>query len=218
MVMVQKGMKVRVRGDGFLPLDPGAEFIPGGTEGVVDQVNKAARVLLVEFPDRGVVTADFGEAESTFSFSKAPAASAGAARVSETPARAGKEGAVSEKNQTIEMLKDRGFHGGKVAAADEAGEFLLVVARRFLGDAYPGILETDRGQEFAKLFAATGLFYLSTSHPGVIPGAEHVAAACGLQVEAASRDLIQPVIAGLRPALEGLAKIGAATKESRPKA
>lgn len=215
--MFTRGDVIRVRGDGFLPNDPGAEFIPGGTEGVIDQMNKGAGILLVDFGDDGVVSVDLDG--STKLFDKVRGAAKGGAEttVPAEPARR-KEHQMSDKSgigDTINMVKERGFHGGKVAAADEAGEFLLEIAAKFLGDAYPGLLETERGKEFGKLFAATGLHYIATAHPDFVPGAEHVAEACGLQVEAAGRDLIQPILAGLRPAIAGLARIGAASEDGK---
>lgn len=212
--MFTRGDVIRVLGDGFLPNDPGAEFIPGGTEGVIDQINMGAGVMLVDFGDDGIVSADI--TGSSKLFNKVRSAAKGGAETTVPAEPAKKERQMSSGfGDTVTMLKERGFHGGKVAAADEAGEFLLEIAAKFLGDAYPGLLETERGKEFGKLFAATGLHYIATAHPDFVPGAAHVAEACGLQVEAAGRDLIQPILSGLRPAIAGLARIGAASEEGK---
>lgn len=109
---------------------------------------------------------------------------------------------------TSSMLSDHLVRGGKVAIADEAGDITLDIARKMLGETWPEVFNTESGRMFAKLVAAMTLHYGAEKFPDMVPGAENIQAACGYVVEAQARDLIQPRLSTLRPALTRLATVG----------
>ena len=109
---------------------------------------------------------------------------------------------------TGEMLSEHLVRGGKVALADEAGEITQEVAQSMLGELYPEVFKTPNGRAFAKLVAAGMLHYGAEKFPDMVPGAEHIQAACGYVVEAQARDLVQPRLTQMRPALARLATVG----------
>lgn len=99
-------------------------------------------------------------------------------------------------------------HGAKVAAADEAGKLVLSMAEKFLGDSYPAVMASEKGQNLAKVVMATLIKTLA--HNGLIPNdTVNVCKACDLVLEAAGRDLVQPMIVELSPALKSLASLTA---------
>lgn len=118
-------------------------------------------------------------------------------------------------SSTLSMAKRAATHGAKVAATDEIGETLLVVARELTGHDF-----TENGDpiknEVAKLVVAT-LLHAATENFD-IPQGENVAAACELQIEASTRDVIQPRLKSLRPLFEQLAKLGGAAVSAPMKA
>jgi len=126
-----------------------------------------------------------------------------------TTAKTTKEKTVSG---TVQMARRAATHGAKVAAVDEIGETLLTFARELTGYDF-----TDKGDpvknEIAKMVMAT-LLHAATENFDV-PYGDGVAAACEMQIEASSRDVIQPRLQQLRPLFENLAKLGGAAVSNK---
>lgn len=116
---------------------------------------------------------------------------------------------LSKANKTTgDMLTDGLARGAKTAVADEAAGLVLEVAKGVIGDSYPEFFKTAQGEDIAKIMTATALYHLAANNPAMFPGAEHIAAACGLVVEASARDLLQPKLASVKPLLANLATLG----------
>ena len=106
----------------------------------------------------------------------------------------------------IALLKGSAAHGAKVALVDEAGEAFLVIAREMAGYDFTEGGTKPHMNEVAKLVVATSLHLLADQLD--LDNAPAIQAACGLQIEASTRDLLQAKLATLRPVLEQLAKLG----------
>lgn len=110
--------------------------------------------------------------------------------------------------ETLGALGEAVKQGAQVAVADEAANAVLAVAEVMVGDAYPELAKTDGGKKVVKLVAATLLHHAANAGVPFIPDAEATKFACNLVMQAAARDLIQPKIAVLTPALAQLAAVG----------
>ena len=111
----------------------------------------------------------------------------------------------SKKDLLIASAK----RGAKVGLADEAGNVILQFADSASGGKLSPYMRTEEGKALVKLVAATlllhGIDFVSDDEST----RENVAAGCGLVVEAASRDFLQPKMAELRKVGLDLARIGA---------
>lgn len=118
-------------------------------------------------------------------------------------------------SSTLTMAKRAATHGAKVAATDEIGETLLVFARELTGHDFTEKTDPVKN-EVAKLVMAT-LLHAATENFDV-PYGDGVASACELQIEASTRDVIQPRLSQLRPLFEQLARLGGAAVSGPAKA
>jgi hypothetical protein len=110
----------------------------------------------------------------------------------------------SKRKGVKTVLAESVVHGAKVGAVDEAGEVLLEIGKEFLGpELAPAFLSTERGKALVKFGVATLLVAANEKYLDV-DGLEE---ACGLQIEAASRDVLQPVLHNVRPKVENLVKL-----------
>lgn len=127
---------------------------------------------------------------------------------------AGNTNTESEMNQTgtKDVIVASVVRGAKTAAADEAAGILLAIATALLGENAPAILSDPNRESLAKVLVASALHYAATKWPEAVPQADHVAVACGLVIEAESRDVIQPKLEALRPLFGRLAAAGATTE------
>ena len=116
-------------------------------------------------------------------------------------------------SSTLTMAKRAATHGAKVAATDEIGETLLVFARELTGHDFTEKTDPVKN-EVAKLVMAT-LLHAATENFDV-PYGDGVASACELQIEASTRDVIQPRLSQLRPLFERLARLGGAACQGSP--
>lgn len=98
------------------------------------------------------------------------------------------------------------YHGAQVAAADEAGKLVLDMGRKFLGKQWPEAFNTPKGQSLAKIVMASLIKTLA--HNGILPmDTVNLCKACDLVLEGAARDLVQPMMVELSPALRSLATL-----------
>ena len=112
------------------------------------------------------------------------------------------------RQSTTTMLKTRAVHGAKVAAVDATANTVLDIVNDILGDEISSVLlATPKGRAFAKL-AGAGIVY-QASGMGLIPSSDGLDSACGLVVEASSRDLLQGNLEKLGTKLHRLARLGA---------
>lgn len=110
--------------------------------------------------------------------------------------------------ETVNVLSEAVKHGSQVAVADEAANAVLAVVEVLVSDEYPDLLKTEGGKTLAKLVAATLLHHLASSNVPFVPDCSATKAACGLVMEAAARDILQPKIKALTPVLANLATVG----------
>lgn len=116
-----------------------------------------------------------------------------------------------EEYTVKERMMDALVHGAKTAAVDEIGNTLLTIAKVLFGDSYPALAQTEDGQSVLKGITAGALMFGAIQAPGVIPAADGVVAACELQLEASSRDFLQPKLALVQPLLKQLADASGVT-------
>ncbi|MCP4204225.1 MAG: hypothetical protein GY769_20100 [bacterium] len=99
--------------------------------------------------------------------------------------------------------------GLQLAAANEAGEVLVDIARELASDV-PAVqlaLESEDGREIAKLLVAM-MLHTGVSQTNVIPQGRLIGKACQLQMTASSFTLLGPRLNKMRKHLTKLAKIG----------
>lgn len=113
-----------------------------------------------------------------------------------------------EPRETVSALGEALKAGAQVAVADEAANAVLAVAEVLVGEAYPELATTESGKKIMKLVAASLLHHAASSGVAFIPDADSTKFACSLVMQAAARDLIQPKLALLTPALASLASVG----------
>lgn len=119
-----------------------------------------------------------------------------------------KSNSLLEPRETVSALGEALKAGAQVAVADEAANAVLAVAEVLVGEAYPELATTESGKKIMKLVAASLLHHAASSGVAFIPDAESTKFACSLVMQAAARDLIQPKLAVLTPALASLASVG----------
>lgn len=118
---------------------------------------------------------------------------------------------IGVKKSALKSTKDRvqasAVRGLKTVAADSVANTVLEIAEMILGEKFKTYSRTPTQRAVLKLMTATLLIYACEIDGTPVPEAEKVAAACGLVIEAGSRDLIQPHIEKLRPVLLRLAQL-----------
>lgn len=118
----------------------------------------------------------------------------------------------SFRDQGAEALDAVGL-GLKLAAANEAGEVLVDIAKELVVDS-PMLqlaLESPDGREVAKLLLAF-LVQTGAEQTDLVPKADLVSEACKLQMTASSFTLVAPRLNKLRKHFTKLARIGAGAK------
>ena len=115
---------------------------------------------------------------------------------------------LAKPHRTIDALSEAFKVGAQTAVADEAANAILGVAEALVGDAYPELAKTEQGKLLMKLMAATVLHHVADANVPFIPEKEATKYACSLVMEAATRDLVQPKIAIITPAITSLAAVG----------
>jgi len=115
----------------------------------------------------------------------------------------------SKKDQIINSVK----MGAQVALADEAGNVILQFADSASNGRLAPYMQTEEGRSLVKMVAATLLLHAIDFASEDEDTRGKVAAGCGLVIEAASRDFLQPRMAELRKVALDLARIGGKTNE-----
>lgn len=115
-----------------------------------------------------------------------------------------------EEGTTMTAFKKAGnslARGAKTAGADEAGNLLLDIAGTILGSEFTDRVQTPMQRSLAKVVVAVVIDCAASAEDSFVPESEAVSEACGLVIEAAGRDLLQPHLAKLRPLLLQLAQV-----------
>ena len=116
--------------------------------------------------------------------------------------------AIYTAGDTKEAVLAAATRGGQTAAADEAGELILDVAYKLLGESEaPEILSDPNRIALVKFVLAAAIHHGSGKFD-IFPCGSGVQTACGLVMEATFRDFIQPRMEGIRAALGGLERVG----------
>jgi hypothetical protein len=116
--------------------------------------------------------------------------------------------AVQEKSMSKETITDAVIMGGKMAAADAAGDVLLSGAKLLLKDSPASVLLADEnGQAAVKLLMGMGLVYMTQERPDLIPKSDAVGEAAGLVVTATSYTWLAPRLKQLAPMLKELSEL-----------
>jgi len=111
-----------------------------------------------------------------------------------------------KKNKVVAALS----HGAHVGAADEAGNLILSIGNKILGNAKVAeFTDTPQGASITKAVLATLVIHAVDLVTEEEEQREGVEKACELVLEAASRDLLQPHMKEIRKHVASLAKAGA---------
>jgi hypothetical protein len=111
-------------------------------------------------------------------------------------------------NMSKETITDAVIIGGKMAAADAAGDVLLSGAKLLLKDSPASVLLADEnGQAAVKLLMGMGLVYMTQERPDLIPKSDAVGEAAGLVVTATSYTWLAPRLKQLAPMLKELSEV-----------
>jgi len=122
------------------------------------------------------------------------------------------------ENKMSETLKKQGRDitdavglGLKLAAANEAGEIFVDLAKEMFADS-PMVqvaLQSPDGKELAKFLMAV-LLQTGAEHTNLLPHSDAIATVCKLQMAASTKELVGPRMNKMRKHLTKLAKLGAA--------
>ena len=122
------------------------------------------------------------------------------------------------ENKMSETLKKQGRDitdavglGLKLAAANEAGEIFVDLAKEMFADS-PMVqvaLQSPDGKELAKFLMAV-LLQTGAEHTNLLPHSDAIATVCKLQMAASTKELVGPRMNKMRKHLMKLAKLGAA--------
>lgn len=126
------------------------------------------------------------------------------------------EKTMTKIEKTTYMLKNSCAEAGKLVAADQAGDALVAIAKRALGDRYPDMLGTPVGDDVAKLLVATLVHLAVTDNPGLIKNPVMVQAACSYLSMSSMQRLVELVVVPLRENLEVLSAFGANVALAQP--
>lgn len=94
--------------------------------------------------------------------------------------------------------------GGKVAAADEAGNILLNMLTAAMGRNTPDFLQTPEGRQIGKFLSAASLFYGADVFVSEPKKQEAIRGVCELVMQSTSRDFLQPRMAALMPFVQNI--------------